>query len=294
MIPQKNVLIIALFLIQMLYAQNKIQGVVQNENTLEPIIGVNILLVDSETGTVTDISGSFELLYSDNKSTTIRLSHIGFNTKEVIIDSSFNGIILLTPAIIKGKEIEVVGVKSKTEMDVASSVDMLDIAEIEIQGARDIGSALRRVSSVKMDYSTSGKQTISIRGSNATDVAVFLDGVRLNDANTGVADLSTIDLNSLDQIQVVKGGNSSLFGSGAIGGVVNMESKTAEKNSVYLNTGLGQTYDDDMDLSMGATTVFGPAGLGGRYTAKARAFGGRTITTSLFANAFGGIDFFSG
>ena len=72
-----------------------------------------------------------------------------------------------------------------------------------------------------------------------------------------------------------------------------MESKTAEKNSVYINTGVGQTYDDDMDLS-GATTVFGPAGLGGRYTAKARAFGGRTITTSLFANAFGGVDFFFG
>ncbi len=49
-----------------------------------------------------------------------------------------------------------------------------------------------------------------------------------------------------------------------------------------------------MDLSFGATTVFGPAGLGGRYTAKARAFGGRTITTSLFANAFGGVDFSSG
>ena len=97
-----------------------------------------------------------------------------------------------------------------------------------------------------------------------------MDGVRLNDANTGVADLSTIDLNSLEQIQVIKGGNSSLFGSGAIGGVVNMESKTAEKNSVYLNTGVGQTYNDDMDLSLGATTVFGPAGLGGRYTAKAR------------------------
>jgi len=294
MISRKNILIIALFSLQLIHAQNKIQGVVQNEKTQEPIIGVNILLVDSERGTVTDINGSFEMVSIDNKNPTIRLSHIGFNTREVIIDSSFNGIILLTPAIIKGKEIEVVGVKSKTEMDVASSVDMLDIAEIEIQGARDIGSALRRVSSVKMDYSTSGKQTISIRGSNATDVAVFLDGVRLNDANTGVADLSTIDLNSLEQIQVIKGGNSSLFGSGAIGGVVNMESKTAEKNSVYVNTGLGKTYDDDMDLSVGATTVFGPAGLGGRYTAKARAFGGRTITTSLFANAFGGIDFSSG
>ena len=294
MLSQKNIFITILFSFQIISAQDRVRGVVQDEQTKEPIIGVNILLIGSETGTVTDINGLFELVVPNDKQPAVRLSHIGYNTREASLDSSYNGILLLTPAVIKGQEIEVVGVKSKTEMDVASAVDMLDIAEIEIQGARDIGSALRRVSSVKMDYSTSGKQTISIRGSNATDVAVFLDGVRLNDANTGVADLSTIDLNSLEQIQVIKGGNSSLFGSGAIGGVVNMESKTAEKNSVYLNTGVGQTYNDDMDLSLGATTVFGPAGLGGRYTAKARAFGGRTITTSLFANAFGGIDFSSG
>ena len=294
MLSQKNIFITILFSFQIISAQDKVRGVVQDEQTKEPIIGVNILLIGSETGTVTDINGLFELVVPNDKQPAVRLSHIGYNTREASLDSSYNGILLLTPAVIKGQEIEVVGVKSKTEMDVASAVDMLDIAEIEIQGARDIGSALRRVSSVKMDYSTSGKQTISIRGSNATDVAVFLDGVRLNDANTGVADLSTIDLNSLEQIQVIKGGNSSLFGSGAIGGVVNMESKTAEKNSVYLNSGMGQTYNDDMDLSLGATTVFGPAGLGGRYTAKARAFGGRTITTSLFANAFGGIDFSSG
>lgn len=177
MISRKNILYIVLLFLQLIYAQNRIRGVIQNEKTQEPIIGVNILLLGSETGTVTDISGSFELIAPDNKNPTIRLSHIGYNTREAIIDSSFNGILFLTPAIIKGQEIEVVGVKSKTEMDVASSVDMLDIAEIELQGARDIGSALRRVSSVKMDYSTSGKQTISIRGSNATDVAVFLDGV---------------------------------------------------------------------------------------------------------------------
>ena len=104
----------------------------------------------------------------------------------------------------------------------------IDIKAIELQGARDIGSALRRVSSLQLTYANSGKQTISIHGSNATDVVVFLDGVRINDSNAGVADLSFIDLNSIEQIQVVKGGASSLFGSDAIGGVVNIESPFAD------------------------------------------------------------------
>ena len=174
MLAKNNIFIIILFFSQALSALEKIGGVVQDEQTKEPIIGVNISLVGSEIGTVTDINGLFELVVPDDKQPNLRLSHIGYETREASIDSSYAGVLLLTPAVIKGQEIEVVGVKSKTEMDVASAVDMLDIAEIEIQGARDIGSALRRVSSVKMDYSTSGKQTISIRGSNATDVALSL------------------------------------------------------------------------------------------------------------------------
>jgi outer membrane receptor protein involved in Fe transport len=121
-------------------------------------------------------------------------------------------------------------------------------------------------------------------------VAVFLDGVRINDSNTGVADLSFIDLNSIEQIQVVKGGASSLFGSDAIGGVVNIESRKAVKNSIYFLDGIGQTYSDDLDLSYGATGVYGPVGLGGRFTGKKRAFGGRTVTTSIFNNAFAGLN----
>ena len=148
MLSRKKILIIIVCFYQFASAQKIIRGVVQDEETQAPIIGVNILLIGSETGTVTDVEGLFELSVPDNATSVIRLSHIGYNTREVMIDSSFNGILLLIPAVIKGQEIEVVGVKSKTEMDVASSVDMLDIAEIEIQGARDLGSALRRVSSV--------------------------------------------------------------------------------------------------------------------------------------------------
>ena len=87
---------------------------------------------------------------------------------------------------------------------------------------------------------------------------------------------------------------SSLFGSDAIGGVVNVETRKATSNTVYVAEGLGQTYGDDLDLSYGATGVYGPAGIGGRYTGKKRAYGRRTITTSIFNNAFAGVDLVSG
>jgi iron complex outermembrane receptor protein len=63
---------------------------------------------------------------------------------------------------------------------------------------------------------------ISIRGSTAEQVVVQLDGVRLNSAQSGAVDLSTIPLGLLERIEVSRGGGSVQSGSDAIGGVVNL------------------------------------------------------------------------
>ncbi len=271
-----------------------IKGKTFNKIDGAPIAGVNIIIQGTDRGAASNLDGFFEINTPASLPLILDVTHIAYDriTIEVASDSFLT--IGLMPTIIEGHEIEVMGARRKIEIDVASAVDRIDIEAIELQGARDIGSALRRVSSLQLNYANSGKQTISIRGSNATDVAVFLDGIRINDSNTGVADLSFIDLNSVEQIQVVKGGGTSLFGSDAIGGVVNIESRKAIKNSVYFIQGTGQTYSDDLDLSYGATGVYGPIGIGGRFTGKKRAFGGRTVTTSIFNNAFAGLNVFSG
>ncbi len=282
-------LIIILVLITNISAAIIIRGTVVDAKSEKIIVGANILLVRTQSGTATNPEGSFILEVENDLPFTLKVSHIAYETKDVVINSAGEITIRLTPAIISGKEVEVVGSKPKYKLDVASSVDLLEIEEIELQGARDLGSALRRISSIKMDLSASGKQTISIRGSNPSDVAVVLDGVRLNDANTGIADLSAIDLNSLKQVQIIKGGSSSLYGSDAIGGVLNLEPKIATRNTAYFNRGQGLTFEDDLDISYGATGVWKQFGAGGRFTSRARAYAGRTLTTNRFQNLFSGV-----
>lgn len=290
-----NRLIHILLVFSLAFSQSReITGVTLDATDNNPIPGVNIIIEGTTIGSASQSDGSFALTTSGELPLTLIATHIAYDQVTVVVDYDSSVTIHMDPTIIEGQEIEVMGVRRKVEIDVASAVDRIDIEAIELQGARDIGSALRRVSSLQLNYANSGKQTVSIRGSNATDVAVFLDGVRINDANTGVADLSFIDLNAIEQIQVVKGGGSSLFGSDAIGGVVNVESRKATSNTAYVTEGLGQTYSDDLDLSYGATGVLGPVGAGGRFTGKMRSYGGRTTTTSIFNNAFAGLDLFSG
>ncbi|MGH0034707.1 MAG: TonB-dependent receptor plug domain-containing protein [Myxococcota bacterium] len=66
---------------------------------------------------------------------------------------------------------------------------------------------------------------ISIRGSSGQQVVVLLDGVRLNSAQTGSVDLSTIPIALVDRIEVSRGGGSVDVGSDAVGGVVNIVTK---------------------------------------------------------------------
>ncbi len=67
--------------------------------------------------------------------------------------------------------------------------------------------------------------TVSIRGSSAEQVLVLLDGVRLNTGEGGAVDFSTIPLESIERIEVIRGGGTTLYGSDAVGGVVNIITK---------------------------------------------------------------------
>jgi len=64
--------------------------------------------------------------------------------------------------------------------------------------------------------------TVSIRGSSSEQVLVLVDGVRLNTGEGGSVDFSTIPLDSIERIEVVRGGGTTRYGSDAMGGVVNI------------------------------------------------------------------------
>lgn len=75
--------------------------------------------------------------------------------------------------------------------------------------------------------------TVSIRGSSAEQVSVFLDGIKINTAQGAAVDFSTLPLGGVERIEVIRGGASSRFGSDAIGGVINILTKKAQKKPAW-------------------------------------------------------------
>lgn len=75
--------------------------------------------------------------------------------------------------------------------------------------------------------------TVSIRGSTAEQVSVYLDGIKLNTAEGGAVDFSTLPLGAIERVEILRGGASSQFGSDAIGGVINIVTKRAPKKAAW-------------------------------------------------------------
>jgi len=115
-----------------------------------------------------------------------------------------------------------------------------DIKEKQINSAADI---LRYVPGVDLRYrGTSGIQgDLSVRGSTYEEVAVLIDGIRINDPQTGHYNLD-LPLTAMDieKIQVIKQGSSSLYGTGALSGTINIITKRPLKKSRSLEITVGQ------------------------------------------------------
>ncbi|MGI2202882.1 TonB-dependent receptor [Shewanella oncorhynchi] len=148
-------------------------------------------------------------------------------------------------------EMEIIVVSAtRTAQDIKSSPSAINvITEEDIQGMTlfTIDEALGKTAGV-MDRRTKGfmetTPSLTIRGlSNARDTLVLVDGVPQNDSRNGQVNWTMIDSENVQQIEVVRGPFSSLYGGNAIGGVVNIFTKVPDENSFSMKLGIGGSAD---------------------------------------------------
>ncbi len=107
-----------------------------------------------------------------------------------------------------------------------TAITVLTREEVEKASARDIGDLLRRVPgvSVARNGGPGGSQFVRIRGAESRHTLVLIDGVRINDpVSTGrELDFANLVLTNVERIEVLRGPQSALYGSDAMGGVINI------------------------------------------------------------------------
>lgn len=229
-----------------LFAQESatIYGTVSDRDTENGLEAVNIFFKDTKTGTMSNglgcytlsniPPGTYELVTSmmgyEHYIQSIKLSagerrNLDIYMKQMILDY--------------GKNVVVTASRSqKLIEEIPASVDLIDEEYLSMTAPQDVGEALRDIKGLMIkSYGGLGSaQTISLRGSSSEQVLVLIDGQRINNAQNGYIDLSNISPNNIEKIEIVKGASSALYGSDAVGGVINIITKGAkEKDNFQLS-----------------------------------------------------------
>jgi outer membrane cobalamin receptor len=150
-----------------------------------------------------------------------------------------------------------------TILDSPSAVTVITQKDIADSGATDVAGLLNGTPGVVInDYGAAGAaQSVSLRGSTSNQVLVLLDGIRLNSARDGAVDLSTIPMEIIDHIEIVRGEQSALWGSSAIGGVINIITKKGGAGPGALTFSITNgSYIPRAASELSPSLVQGPAG----------------------------------
>ncbi len=153
---------------------------------------------------------------------------------------------------------EIIVTATRTETPVSQlpdSVSIVSRAQIDQQKATTIFEALRSVPGLNLQKSGSiGRQTeMTIRGSSTSQVLVMIDGVQVNSPTTGTFNFANLTTDNIEKIEVVRGAQSTLYGSDAMGGVINIITKKGKgkpKFSIRSEFGtLERTYNESISTS---------------------------------------------
>ena len=233
-----------------LNAQISLFGVVKDQVTNEPLIGVN-LKVNNSKGTVTDFNGAYKLNLSSG-SHKIMVSYIGYESKMIEVDITNNTEkdIFLTE---ESSELDVVVVSaSKFEQkleEVTVSVDVIGAKLIDSKNCVTLADVIRNAPGVQLiDGQLNIRAGSGWSYGTGSRVLVMVDDMPILSADQGEVEFNLIPMENIEQMEIIKGASSSLYGSSALNGVVNIKTKMPSidpKTTVRSFVGL---WDNPADL----------------------------------------------
>ncbi len=138
--------------------------------------------------------------------------------------------------------------------DALPSVTVITREDIESTQSRDLAELLGRQTGIEFARSgAQGAQTsLFVRGTNSNQVLVLVDGVRFNSVLGGAANLGAIATDSIERIEIVRGNLSSLYGSEAIGGVVQIFTRAGTQPGADALAEAGQGHTRDASAAVRA------------------------------------------
>ena len=221
-----------------IFGQNiDFKAIIADEETKEPLIGATLEFEDLEKGGATDVNGIVTVKNIPIGEYHIHISYIGYEELETTISITEN---METPTFYlhqSGEEFEEIVVSTtrstRTIQNIPTRVETIGLEELgekAIMNSANISLVLRESTGIQIQQSSlsSGNSSIRIQGLDGRYTQLLKDGFPLYGGFSSGLSIMQIPPLDLNQFEIIKGSSSTLYGGGAIAGLVNMVSKTPE------------------------------------------------------------------
>lgn len=221
------------------YAQNNITFEIQDESG-EPLIGATVVVEGTSTGTITNAQGVAILDNIQDGQLEFDISFVGYEEYEITLNFPQDNNRIIEIELEEGdEELEEVVISatrsSRTIIDIPTRIEVItgeELGEKAAMNSTNIGMLLRETTGVQMQKTSlsSGNMSIRIQGLDGRYTQILKDGFPLYGGFAGGLSIMQIPPLDLKQVELIKGSNSTLYGGGAIAGLVNLVSITPSES----------------------------------------------------------------
>ena len=277
----RTIPIVLLFSYSVLFSADRqnVRGRILDASTGEPLIGANVMLLDTRQdssvtfksyhidkikyerarfGAASDTNGEFVIANVPTSTYQLKASYMGYDPAIQDLDLAQENPFLqleLKDSFFQTEQVVVTATRTKKLMEnVPVVTELITKKEIEETGAEDLADVLNDRPGIYISENDVGGKNIRMGGVDGKYILVLVDGMPITGKFNNRQELNLIDADLIDRIEIVKGPASAIYGSEAMGGVINIITK-----------GIGNNLSVDVK---GKTGSFDLAGANARVSAK--------------------------
>lgn len=240
-----------------------VQGTVVDAQTGIPLAGANVVVIGTRTGGIVDVNGRFRIGGLEPGEVTLRASLIGYRPQEKTVELPTGAKVKvsfeLSETALRGDEVVVTATRTeKFKRDVPVIVGIVDeeIFEASLSETVAEGVVFQPALRVETNCQNCGFTQLRMNGLEGGYSQILIDGRPVFSALDGVYGLEQIPTSMIDQIEVIRGGGSALYGGNAIAGTVNLVTREAINTGFEVSVSNAYVGGETPDRTVNVTTSF--------------------------------------